>query len=123
MSKALSHCDLPFPPKLCLEMRRSPCLSWEVGKGEGVKGIFLCFLAQIPGCSDHGQNVERLKILSLVVAKLLSRKQGQEALRNAQGLEGKPGTKPVLGKVQIYLLKARKGNMKETQKKSLWIAK
>ena len=54
-----------------------------VGSGErrGVRGVFFHFPAQIPGCSDHGQNVEKLEVPSVFVAKWLSGKWGQEAPR------------------------------------------
>lgn len=54
-----------------------------VGSGErrGVRGVFFHFPAQIPGCSDHGQNVEKLEVPSMFVAKWLSGKWGQEAPR------------------------------------------
>lgn len=71
-------------------MGRSPGFSWEVGKGEASKKkknffFFFHFLAQILEHSDHGQNVERLEGPSLVVAKLLSRKQGQETAGDGLG--------------------------------------
>lgn len=77
-----------------------------MGSGErrGVGGAFFRFPAQIPGCSDHGQNVGKLEVPSAAVAKQLSRRQGQEAPSRARGPGECSAQRPALGKAQIYFL-------------------
>ena len=94
-----------------------------VGSGErrGVRGVFFHFPAQIPGCSDHGQNVEKLEVPSVFVAKWLNGKWGQEAQERPKAW--RLAQRPVLGKVQIYFLTAGEANVKETEEKSPRVAK
>lgn len=106
-------------PQATLGGGRPPCVSWEVGEGDGSREYFCVFFLKYLGVPILTGTLKSLQVPSLVPAKLLSRKRGQEATSEGPGPGKNVWHVAFMGKVADLLPNGKKGNMKRNREEEV----